>query len=285
MWLYYEDKGMYLGMTKTKHNLVKDFVEKAVSNGKTINIKSDIKLPNFHEKQNIEVIFDIPSMCHKVNLDCLNCHRVHTGRSCCAGVPYSFDINHIVGLILDGSLIPYVRKEFRGNLELCKLEKDYHYVYSDKKKTFIPAINDEGITECPMRGYDRCGLHAYMLANNIPYYMKPCTWLYPLELLMELDNDLQISRMLILVQCERTSRITRWGESSYHRHCLDMNMDKYLRDNDISEAYHQIPCDKSKYFRNKDYKEVYKCFETELTYILGSDVVKAFLKKIGGVNL
>lgn len=262
MWLHYEDKGQYIGMTDSKQNMVSNFISDAMDNDEVFIVESDVKLPNFDNSKRMKVMFDVPSLMTEINMDCLNCHEVHTHRSCCGGVPYPFDINHIVDLIYNGSLIQYVRPEFRNNLISCRDNKDYSYIYSDVKRTFIGLENSEGQIECPMRDYDRCGLHHYMLDHNIPYYLKPCTWLYPYEILMEIDKKLEIQRMFVCVQTLRTALITRWGENSCHRHCLDKKLNDYMDEIGVSEIeeYKQRKCNKNKYFKDKDYKSAYKCF-------------------------
>lgn len=251
MWLYYEDKGKYLGMTKTKHNELKNFIDRAINNKETIHIMSDVKLPNFDKNHKLEIIFDIPSFMNKINLDCLHCNKVHTRLSCCDGAPYPFDIKWIENLLFDGSLIPYVRDEFRNDLRLCSITKDVTYVYSLKNQTLIPKTNSDGIRECPLRGYDRCGLHAYLLDNGIPYYKKPCTWLYPLDYVLEIDKQLRCSRIFVFVLCERTSKISRWGETSCYRHCLDEDLNDFMIENNYNEFYGQKLCDKKTLFQTK----------------------------------
>lgn len=281
MWIYYEDKGKYIGMTKNRQAELINFLKKAKLQDELIILKNvDVKLPNFDYGLKLNVIFDIPSFSHKINLDCLNCDKVHAGKSCCCGAPYPFDdIIKLSELIYNGSLLRYVNNTNRKVLELCKSEHTIDYIYDYNKQTFKCIEDNDGIFQCPLRADDRCGYHRYLLEHDQPYYTKPCTWMYPYDCVIELDKKLKPVNIFNFMLCKRTANISRWGQYSYKRHCLDDKLNEEIAK--YGEPYYsQYYCDKQKYFKSEDYEYSYVLYGNEINYLFGGDIYDLFIKEM-----
>lgn len=282
MLIYYDDKGFSQGIIYLKQESIFHFINKAKANNEIIAFNADVTLPNFKESFNVELMFDIPSFKHKVNMDCLNCDKVHTGGSCCDGVPiYPFGVSTLEPLIFEGKLIPYVKKEFQTLLKTCQIQKSLDLIYDYHRQTFRLIRNAEDQIECPLRATDRCGLHKYFLDNNIPYYIgKCCTWLYPSDIIIELDKYLKPKMIYLFICCARTIDITRWGIYGYPRHCVEDNLNEKLEKQENKILNSQLICDKTKYFKSSDYKPSYEVFKEEFSYLIGEQNYNQFLDKV-----
>ena len=285
MLVYYEDKGYSQGIIYLRQQGIQKFINRAIKNNEVISFNADVKLPNFQESFNIELMFDVPSFTHLVNMDCLHCNKVHTGGSCCDGVPiYPFGVESLKPLIFEGKLISYVRKEYQSILKTCQITKSLDPIYNSTLMTFKPVVNNDGQIECPLRATDRCGLHKYLLDNNIPYYIgKSCTWLYPSDVVLELDKHLKPVFMYLFICCRRTLEITRWGMYGADRHCVDKDLNLIIEQQPNKIFNSQRVCDKSKYFKQEDYKPAYKVFNEEFSYLIGESNFNKFVSKLAKV--
>lgn len=282
MLIYYDDKGFSQGIIYLRQENIRHFINKAKQNNEIISFNSNVTLPNLNKSFNVELMFDVPSFKHKVNMDCLNCDKVHAGGSCCDGAPiYPFGVDTLKPLIFEGKLIPYVRKEYQPLLKTCQITKSLNLIYDYERQTFKPVTNLNNQVECPLRATDRCGLHKYLLDNNIPYYIgKCCTWLYPSDVIVELDKHLQPTMVFSFICCGRTLDITRWGIYGYPRHCIEDNLNEKIEKQENKILNSQLICDKTKYFKSSDYKPAYKVFQEEFSYLIGEQNYKQFLDKV-----
>lgn len=285
MWVYYEDKGKHIGMTASRHTALRNFIHNAEIEDEVLSFMESVKLPTL-ERMELKVMFDIPSFMHKFNLDCLNCGETHVYGSCCDGAPrFPSNIESMRLLFLNGTFIDYVKDDFKPILKRCRDEQTLEYIYDEEKQRLISYINSDGVEECPLRLEDRCGVHKYLLDNNIPYYYKPCTWMYPFDCVLNLDARLKPIAIFVFMLCERTSMVSRWGSQSCYRHCIDDNLNEKIEASGYDEYCLQTKCDKSKYFKTDEYTEAYKLYQSEILYLLGSKCLRKFNDYFGGEKL
>lgn len=92
-----------------------------------------------------------------------------------------------------------------------------------------------------------------------------CDSLYPLEFILDVDDNFNIIKMYVFCNYEDTRLISYYGKHGHLNHCVDDNLnDKFY--------YKGSKCDKKKSFKHCQYDFLYIKMEEQLKEIFGNDI-------------
>jgi hypothetical protein len=195
-----------------------------------------------------------------VNLDCKNCHRVHTFSCCEDGKPYS---------MTKGS------EDFlqQHALQIIKEHLDIDRLFEARQNGYTEPVSEdskiESIKTCKGNCFflkkeeniSYCSIHKYSEMNHIaPAEMKPfsCS-LFPLDII-QVDNEIYITLLT-----PETESFSRWGTQYRDYLCVNMNRRKEINLEDPI-------------FLEKNYRPAWRWSENLLSTYLGKEIIQKLIE-------
>lgn len=91
-----------------------------------------------------------------------------------------------------------------------------------------------------------------------------CTELYPLEIVLDVDECFSIFRVVVFVNCEDVRLVSYYGKRGHLRHCVDSNL--------FGNPYYKSDCDKcnkEKHFVSEKYDYAYLALKNKILELFG----------------
>ena len=99
-----------------------------------------------------------------------------------------------------------------------------------------------------------------------------CDYLYPLEMILDVDEHFVVDKIIVYINCEETRLISYYGKHGHLRHCVDSD----LLNNPYYKKADNDKCDKRKQFRLSDYEYAYIVLSKQIIDMFGVDIYKQF---------
>lgn len=218
-------------------------------------------------------LIDKATINHKINFNCINCHKAHgKGHYCCNGTPFApMDIDYIENIAMDVIKTCCTKEEIE-NREKFLEEYEFQQDYYQQGVCSIPFIEENGVNNCFFFNYDKekdcwyCSLHRYALLKGLnPFEIKPqsCS-LFPMESIQvqyyNRHGELEKEAKFLCGITKETEKFCRGYNPSENRCC-------YIESAD------------GNFFKEEDYIPLYKANQEFIKYFYGDEIYK-FIENI-----
>jgi hypothetical protein len=195
-----------------------------------------------------------------VNLDCKNCHSVHTFSCCEDGKPYSMTKKS------EDLLQQHALQIITEHLDIDRLKEARQNGYTeavseDSNIESIKTCNGDCFFLKKENNLSYCSIHKYAENNHIvPVELKPfsCS-LFPLDMI-KVKNQIYVTALT-----PETASFSRWGTQYKDYLCVNLNRRKEIN---LEEPI----------FFEKDYRPAWRWSEYLLGTYLGEEIIQKFIE-------